>query len=144
MRKKLLEHWKTTTKKSTSDLLNFYVFLAVTTWSLILTGLPYASATSKRKARKQKQKREDLPKIWVAPKYCLKISDEEKEKKHYSWPWRKKSSGTQEPYLQQLSNEEVNWRNAEKSGIWTKLLEHCKTPELRSQLLTCSISMQSP
>ena len=60
------------------------------TWSLTLAGLPRAGANSKTHRYKNNvQKMKDLPKHGFQVENSVKISDEKKEQKHYSRPFKK-------------------------------------------------------
>ena len=76
-RLKLLKLCKTRTKKSSLDMLNFYVISIDHDMVNALTALLRAGANSKLHQKKTKlQNVKFLPKTWVAPNYRLTISDQ--------------------------------------------------------------------
>ena len=126
-RMKLFELCKTRNKKSSPDLIKFYVISAGHGISMTMTGLPRAGGISKLRDYKQNvQKMTNLLKKWASTGNSLNFSKTKKPKNPVIvWRTKQKNHKTLEakPEHEPCNQEEINWSKLEKSiqnkTVWT-------------------------
>ena len=132
---KLFELCKTRNKKSSPDLIKFYVISADHGISMTMKGLPRAGGISKLRDYKQNvQKMKNLLKKWASTGNSLKFSNHKTEKKH-SW-YGEKNKRTTRLWRQKLNTNHVARKKLTetklKKSFRIKLLELCKTRNKKS------------
>ena len=131
---KLLEICKTRTKKSSLDMLNFYLVSAA--GRMVADNDSSTMCRSKIKAPSLKTVKQlkYLPKTWISPNKRLKSWDQKKSKTPVlarRTNQRNHKAAKSKTEHEPSSQEEINWCKIDKS-IQIKLLELCKTRTKKS------------